>query len=250
MRGKVLRKVLWLLLTVGLTAGIIFLPFLHRSGSGRAMRDPEEKEREERQAATAPVYYRDGVIVLMYHNINPRATGRGTITPQRFKSELDLLRRKGFHFIGAPQLAAFLDRHGSVPPNAVLVSFDDGYEGTYRYALPVLEEEHAPALLFIIEGSMGSRPGMLTWPEIRSLERSGLVTIGGHTYEQHYRFREEGVTYPIPATVCHIRSPRTGKRESAAEYEERMLTDSRRAQRVLYSELGHTTLFRLSLRRL
>ncbi|MGB9792723.1 MAG: polysaccharide deacetylase family protein [Thermacetogeniaceae bacterium] len=196
---------------------------------------------KEEQVRAHPVYYRDGVIVLMYHNINPQAKGDGTITPERFKSDLVMLRQKGFNFISAAQLAAFLDRRGDVPPNAILLSFDDGYEGTYQYALPVLREEHAPAVVFIIEGFMGTKQGMLTWQQVELLEKSGLVTIGGHTFAQHYRIPKKDGKSLIPVTVTPIRDQKTGKEETMADYEKRMLTDSLEAQHVLYARLGHTT---------
>ncbi|MGB9793264.1 MAG: polysaccharide deacetylase family protein [Thermacetogeniaceae bacterium] len=188
-----------------------------------------------------PVYYRDGVIVLMYHNIDPQASGNGAITPERFKEDLVLLKEKGFNFISAEQLAAFLDGRGDVPPNAILLTFDDGYEGTYRYAFPVLREEHVPAVVFIIEGFMGTRRGMLTWQQVELLEKSGLVTIGGHTFDQHYRIPGRDGMSLIPVTITPIRDPRTGEEETAADYEKRMLKDSLEAQHVLYARLGHTT---------
>ncbi len=248
-KGEGLRKDLLLLLIVGLILGSIFMPFLHRTRIAHARHDIVRRgyaanyavRVKEQQPAGHPVYYRDGVIVLMYHNINPQAGGSGTITPERFKSELVMLKQKGFNFISASQLAAFLDRHADVPPNAILLSFDDGYEGTYRYALPVLREEHAPAVLFIIEGFMGTRQGMLTWPQVESLEKSGLVTIGGHTFDQHYRIPGNRKVPLIPVTVTPITRQKTGKKETAAEYEDRMLSDSIQAQHILYSKLGHTT---------
>lgn len=245
MRRRSLFRGLFLLLVFGLIVAGIFMPSLRRTRVAHARHDMARRNSiasvKEEQVSEHPVYYRDGVIVLMYHNISPQASGSGTITPERFKSELVMLKQKGFNFISASQLAAFLDRRADVPPNAILLSFDDGYEGTYRYVLPVLREEHAPAVLFIIEGFMGTRHGMLTWPQVEELEKSGLVTIGAHTYDQHYRVPGNRKIPLIPVTVTQITHPETGKRESAAEYEGRMLSDSIRAQHVLYSKLGHTT---------
>ncbi len=193
--------------------------------------------------AGAPVYYRDEVIVLMFHNISPKVGGDGTITPERFKADLRMLKQKGFNFITVQQFVSFLDRHAMIPPNALLLTFDDGYEGTCDYVLPVLKEEHAPALVFIIEGFMSKKQGMLTWPEVATLERSGLVTIGGHTYDQHYRIPGSGRIPLVPVTVTQIPNPETGKRETERDYYNRMYLDSVRAQQVLRAKLGHTTPF-------
>lgn len=96
-------------------------------------------------------------------------------------------------------------------------------------------------MVFIIEGFMGTRRGMLTWQQVELLEKSGLVTIGAHTFDQHCRIPGRGGMSLIPVTITPIRDPGAGKEESAADYEKRMLKDSLEAQRVLYARLGHTT---------
>lgn len=228
-----MRKGLLPVIVGCLIAASLLVPLLHATRTAHA--------RHRVAHYPSPVYYRDGVIVLMYHNINPVASGDGTITPQRFKSDLALLKEKGFNLISAAQLAAFLDGRGDIPSNAVLLTFDDGYEGTYRYALPVLREEHAPALVFIIEGFVGVKPGMLTWQQVEELEKSGLVAIGGHTFDQHRRVPVRDGRSLVPVTVTPIRDLGSGKEETAADYEKRMLRDSLEAQRLLYVKLGHTT---------
>lgn len=79
----------------------------------------------------------------MFHNISPTTKGRGTITPAAFAADIRQLVRDGFQPVTAAQLAAFLRGKGEVPPNAVAVTFDDGYAGTYTYAFPVLRQYRA-----------------------------------------------------------------------------------------------------------
>ena len=185
--------------------------------------------------------YRDKVAVLMYHDVEPDSNNTITITPQRLDADLTLLQQKGFHVIPISQLAAFMEYRSSVPEKAVVLTFDDGYEGVYRYAFPVLKKHSAPAAIFIIGYYVGRLPGYLTWPEVRQLEESGLVTTGGHTYNQHVPEPSKKPNLVVPATIGHLFNPQTGREETDQEYEARMLSDSKLFQDTLQGELGHTT---------
>lgn len=194
-----------------------------------------------RQISTAArLYYRDKVVVLMYHNISPTYHGRGTITPETFAAEVSALVRSGYHIIPVQELAAFLQKRAQVPPNAVVITFDDGYEGVYRYAYPVLKEFRAPATVFLIASYIGKKEGFLTWPQVREMSASGLFTFGGHSFNAHYG-APTGPHTTAPATVAHIYDFASGRKETAAAYRTRLFTDSQRAQALFTQELGAPT---------
>jgi peptidoglycan/xylan/chitin deacetylase (PgdA/CDA1 family) len=56
------------------------------------------------------------------------------------------------------RLLDFLEtvEQGSVPPQTVVVTFDDGYVDNYQNALPILEETEVPATIFVTTGNLGS----------------------------------------------------------------------------------------------
>lgn len=185
-------------------------------------------------------YYHGKVAVLMYHCVNPSINSSGTVSPQRLDGDLALLAQKGFNLVSAGQVADFLQGKTDLPDNAVLLTFDDGYREMHQYALPVLKKHQAPALLFLIGQYIGSKPAFLTWPQVRDLEESGLVTIGGHTDNQHY-----GVVTPAemvqPATVTRLYDSQKGQLQSQRAYLERMQADCRSFQSLLQKELVHGT---------
>lgn len=93
--------------------------------------------------------YTNQVAVLMYHHVSDTDESSSTITTQLFREQLSFLRDKGYTFISPDELHQFL-KGGSVPNNAVLVTFDDGYESFYTNAYPILEQLHVPAVNFLI----------------------------------------------------------------------------------------------------
>ncbi|RDV81291.1 polysaccharide deacetylase family protein [Ammonifex thiophilus] len=189
-----------------------------------------------------PVHYRDKVVVLMFHNIDPTYQGRGTITPETFEADVKALVEKGYNVITAEQLVSFLEGKTRVPPNAVVITFDDGYKGTYLYAFPVLKKYRVPATVFLIGSLINHHPNFLTWEEVREMAQSGLVTFGGHTYDLHKGVPIDPYT-TSPATVARIYDLRTGKSETAEAYHARVLEDSQKEQELFRQEIGKTSPF-------
>jgi biofilm PGA synthesis lipoprotein PgaB len=188
-----------------------------------------------------PIYYQDQVAVLMYHHVSPAPKSEGYVTPQRFNKDLELLKLNGFNFIPVERLAAFTEGEVDVPPNAVVITFDDGYEDVYLHAFPVLKKHQVPSIVFIIGGMIG-KDGYLNWDQVRSMESSGLVTIGGHTFNQHYRV-PVSPGKKMPASVGCICDPQSGYNETREEYLQRMTDDCRLLQEIFMAELGHNTAY-------
>ncbi len=195
----------------------------------------------QQQRLQIPSTYNNKVAVLMYHDVNPNSHQDINVTPDRLDADLTLLQQQGFHIISIAQMAAFMEHRAAVPEKAVAITFDDGYQGVYQYAFPVLKKHNAPATAFIIGYNVGRVAGYLTWPEVRQLDESGLVIIGGHTYNQHQPEQTAKANFVKPATVVRIIDPQTGREETDQEYETRMLADSQLFQDTLKNELGHTT---------
>lgn len=98
--------------------------------------------------------YANQVAVLMYHHVHDTDKSSGTITPALFRDQLAYLQDEGYSFITLDQFRGFMDGSGEVPDNAVLVTFDDGYESFNTFALPVLQQLQIPAVNFIITDSL------------------------------------------------------------------------------------------------
>lgn len=91
--------------------------------------------------------------VLCYHSIGDPDAGYCfdpdviDATPEQFWAHLSVLDRH-FTVIGIDTLCAGL-AGGTLPPNPLLISFDDGYRSCVDTALPILQEFGFPATFFI-----------------------------------------------------------------------------------------------------
>jgi len=126
-------------------------------------------------------------LVISYHDIEPEGSSASpyTVSPAALEEHMAMLKAAGFTSITAEQMVAYLDGE-PIPPRSVLITFDDGAKGIWRFADRILERHGFHATAFIITSSVGTRqPYYLTWHEMRRMRDSGRWDFGGHTDDGH-----------------------------------------------------------------
>jgi peptidoglycan/xylan/chitin deacetylase (PgdA/CDA1 family) len=118
-----------------------------------------------------------GVPVLMYHKIDADVpsdpVGKSlTIDPATFDRQLGWLAA---HHITTLTAAALVDqlKAGGKLDNAVVLTFDDGYEDAYRSALPLLRK-YSMVASFYISADFTGTPHHLSWKEMREMKAAGM----------------------------------------------------------------------------
>jgi peptidoglycan/xylan/chitin deacetylase (PgdA/CDA1 family) len=119
------------------------------------------------------------VPILCYHRFGG-AANKMSVSPGNFAAQLDWLARNDYHVIRLSQLQGFLQGREALPKRSVVITIDDGYESTYRYALPALRKHNFPATLFVYTDFIGAGDAV-TWPQMQELVSSGLVDIQAHS---------------------------------------------------------------------
>jgi peptidoglycan/xylan/chitin deacetylase (PgdA/CDA1 family) len=136
------------------------------------------------------------VAVFVYHQVAPRGWplthGPDTVTPAHLALDLAYLRSHHVATLTAAQFLSYMQGDLRVPPGSVFLTFDNGLEGVWRFAFPLLEKYHAHATVFLIGGRTleshvdGREAAYLTWPQVESMDRSGLVSFESETYSLHH----------------------------------------------------------------
>ncbi|MGW7042945.1 polysaccharide deacetylase family protein [Streptomyces avermitilis] len=131
------------------------------------------------------------VPILMYHSIATApndATRVLSVAPEAFAEQMALLGDLKITPVSTAQLAESWRSGGPLPERPVLITFDDGYEGVHRHALPVLTEHGFASTLFVSTGWIrgaydtgGGLDTMLDWDQVRELA-DAQVEIGGHSH--------------------------------------------------------------------
>ncbi|MFI9244530.1 polysaccharide deacetylase family protein [Streptomyces sp. NPDC053086] len=131
------------------------------------------------------------VPILMYHSVaaDPSdATRALSVAPEAFAEQMALIAALDLTPLTTADLASRWRSARPLPARPVLITFDDGYEGVHRHALPVLAGHGFPATLFVSTGWLrgehdtgGGPDTMLDWRQVRELAAAG-VEIGGHSH--------------------------------------------------------------------
>ncbi|GAA1385754.1 polysaccharide deacetylase family protein [Pseudonocardia kongjuensis] len=128
------------------------------------------------------------VLVLSYHEIAPDPQGEFTIAPEVFAEHLAMLRAAGFTSVSADTLLAARTDPSVLPDRPVMITFDDGTGGVWRYADPLLEQYGFRGVAFVITGRVGEHyPYYLTWDELTAMRETGRWDVESHTAAGHDR---------------------------------------------------------------
>jgi peptidoglycan/xylan/chitin deacetylase (PgdA/CDA1 family) len=105
-------------------------------------------------------------VILLYHNIVPNIAPderwcAGQALPlASFERHVRWLA-KHFRIVSLDECLEHKRGNGATAPIVVALTFDDGLRSTFRNALPVLDELHAPATFFVTTGHL--EHGKLLW---------------------------------------------------------------------------------------
>ncbi|GBC99233.1 Poly-beta-1,6-N-acetyl-D-glucosamine N-deacetylase [bacterium HR17] len=127
---------------------------------------------------------RAGVPVFCYHDIAPIPTNAMTTTPAVFEAHLRWLQQNGFKTLTLAELQKFLQGEERLGCPAVMLTFDDGYEGVYTYAYRLLKRYGYHGVIFQVVGKVNA-PHHLTWTQLREMVDSGVMEVGVHAYALH-----------------------------------------------------------------
>jgi len=185
------------------------------------------------------------VPVLIYHNIsadNITDRDRCQTSGASFAAEMEFLHNNGYQVIPLKKLISHMQYGEKLPEKALVITFDDGYEGVYKVAYPILKKYNIPATIFLIANRdqyFGpDAPPMLTWDEMREMEGSGLIDIQAHTYDLHYAvYTDSERTCLKPATIARAYMPELGRRETAEEFADRLYEDFLLARTTIEANL-------------
>jgi peptidoglycan/xylan/chitin deacetylase (PgdA/CDA1 family) len=130
---------------------------------------------------------RSTVPVLCFHQLRDFRPGdsdyaRTMITPPSvFTAQLQALRDGGYTPITAAALVDHLQFGVDLPPQPVLLSFDDGSATHHSVALPALIGFGFPAIFFPMTVVL-NKPDWLSDDQLREMDRAGM-SIGAHTWD-------------------------------------------------------------------
>ncbi len=134
------------------------------------------------------------VPIVMYHHVKNTQLGKNAISPYEFECDLKYLKENHYNTITMSQLIDYVYEGTELPPNPIILSFDDGHIDTYKNVFPLLKKYNMKIVLSVIGKSTedfsrvrGSNADYahMTYYQIKEMADSGLAEIQNHTYNLH-----------------------------------------------------------------
>ena len=126
----------------------------------------------------------------MYHRIedmdkipkNEQSDARKAIsvTPEIFKSQLDVLKQKGFETVNLDDIVEAIETQNKSFFNGkkVIISFDDGYREHYDIAYPELKSRGFKGIFGVITEEISDKQSgsfsIITWDKLREMQNNGM----------------------------------------------------------------------------
>ena len=206
---------------------------------------------------SAFAFAQDRYGVLAYHSVVDESAAENqkhyfpqTISAQTLIKHFNWLKENGYNVISWQQVIDAENGQGTLPDNAVLLSFDDGYETMYNVVFPLLKAYNYPAVFAPVTGwldtpanqkiayadKMLDRSVFATWAQVKEMEQSGLVEVASHTHNLHNGINANPSGGQLPAVIAP--EYKNGKYETEDAYKNRLKSDFTRTVQTLVNHIG------------
>lgn len=126
------------------------------------------------------------VLILSYHRVvarigddDSRTLPTLSIAQETFRRHLEVLR-ESFEIVPLDRALAVLDGSERATGDLAVVTFDDGYKGVHKYALPVMRELDVPGVVYVPSGFVGTGERLLhdrLWDALERLQQRRLTPL-------------------------------------------------------------------------
>ena len=206
---------------------------------------------------SAFAFAQDRYGVLAYHSVVDESAAENqkqyfpqTISAQMLIKHFNWLKENGYNVISWQQVIDAENGKGTLPDNAVLLSFDDGYETMYNVVFPLLKAYNYPAVFAPVTGwldtpenqkiayadKMLDRSVFATWAQVKEMEQSGLVEVASHTHNLHNGINANPSGSQLPAVIAP--EYKNGKYETEDAYKNRLKSDFAHTVQTLVNHIG------------
>lgn len=146
------------------------------------------------------------VPILMYHYIE--SPGNAELLglyhdPSIFEAQLKGLIEGCYISVFVHDIGKALNGEGKLPPRAIALTFDDGYESMYTNAFPLLKKYNMKGTMYVIVDDL-DKPGFITKAQAKEMAESGFVEIASHTLN-HVELRKA----PYQTAVTELNDSKT-----------------------------------------
>lgn len=187
--------------------------------------------------------------VLCYHDVSKTPPGDAYgVTLTQLEEQFEYLQ-KNYSIVSVDDVILASKGKKTLPPKAVLITFDDGLASFYDLVYPLLKRYKFPAVFAVVGkwiedgkspdyGYVDVNPPMATWAQLKEMSDSGLVAVVSHTYDMHHGhiFNPQGNEQASAGFLKFNQD--TKSYESETEFLVRVKADLAKNERLISKHIG------------
>ena len=120
------------------------------------------------------------VAILGYHDFRDRGGSPMLIAAPKFREQMQAIKDSKIPVISLSEMMAWKRGEKNIPEEAIVITMDDGWEGVYTYAYPVLREFGFPFTIYLYKKYVGGAGRSMSWEQIKEMMQHGCE-VGSHS---------------------------------------------------------------------
>jgi len=184
------------------------------------------------------------LIVLGYHDVRDDVrTGvdrdPDALSTDHLIAHFDWLKANHYNVVSLEDVVQFMQHGKPLPPDAVLLTFDDGLESFYTRVYPLLRAYEYPAVQALVgswmdmpdgkrmpyNGADCDRSCFLTWDQVEEMHKSGLVEFASHSWQMHQGMNANPQGNLLPTAAALAYDTAKQRYETVDDYKARIRAD-------------------------
>jgi len=137
---------------------------------------------EDAMPKTAPFELNKSAVVsiLGYHDFRERGGSPMVIATPKFRAQMQAIKDSGIPVIPLSDVLAWRKGEKNIPEEAICITMDDGWEGVYTHAYPVLREFGFPFTIYLYKKYVNVGGRSLSWTQVKEMMQHGCE-VGSHS---------------------------------------------------------------------
>lgn len=120
------------------------------------------------------------VAILGYHDFRDRGGSPMLIAAPKFRDQMQAIKDSKIPVISFSDMMAWKRGEKNIPEEAIVITMDDGWEGVYTYAYPILKEFGFPFTIYLYKKYIGGAGRSMSWEQIKEMMQHGCE-VGSHS---------------------------------------------------------------------
>lgn len=120
------------------------------------------------------------VSILGYHDFRDRGGSPMLIAAPKFRAQMQAIKDSKIPVISLSEMMAWKRGEKNIPEESIVITMDDGWEGVYTYAYPVLKEFGFPFTIYLYKKYVNIGGRSMSWDQIKEMMQHGCE-VGSHS---------------------------------------------------------------------